>query len=114
MKAYKGRDAKFFDECKRSQYVASEQVKIAFTTFNLQTKIDDTMILGTISPNSAVYCNKIFGVTVSENNPISIYVKSLIATTGNYIAKEYLEEPPIFPETYEQMIEQAAAEELDN
>lgn len=49
------------------------------------------MYIGTVNPTSKVYCKPIFGVTIAHNNPIAIYAKSLIATAGNYIAKEYLD-----------------------
>jgi hypothetical protein len=69
------------------------------------------MYIGTVNPTSKVYCKPIFGVTIAHNNPIAIYAKSLIATTGNYIAKEYLDQPPIFPTTYEEHAKDLGAED---
>lgn len=69
------------------------------------------MYIGTVNPTSKTYCKNIFGVQIAQNNPIAIYAKSLIATAGNYIAQEYLDQPPIFPTTYEEYAQDSGAEE---
>ena len=53
--------------------------------------------MGTVDPESSVFCTDIFGVALAENSPISIYQKSLIASVGNYIGINYLNKEPIFP-----------------
>lgn len=70
------------------------------------------MFLGTINPESVTYCYPLLGYRVisAQSNPIAIYAKSLIATTGNYIASEYMGQPPIFPTTYEEMVAAEAQE----
>lgn len=70
MNPWSGSAAKLFEKCERSQFKASDQVKIAFTTQNFQKKLDDQVYFGTVSPTSKVYCYGIFGVTLAEKNPI--------------------------------------------
>jgi len=53
--------------------------------------------MGTVNPESSIFCNDIFGVALAEHTPISIYQKSLLASAGNYIGIHYLNEEPIFP-----------------
>ena len=42
-----------------------------------------------------------------------MYAKSLIATAGNYIGREYFGEEEIFPTTFADMVAQDEAEDLE-
>ena len=55
-------NSKYFEFCERSQYKPTEQVKIAFSTQNLQKKLDDQLWAGTVDPESKVYCVNFFGL----------------------------------------------------
>jgi hypothetical protein len=116
-----GENAKFFEFCERSQYKPTEQVKVAFSTQNLQKKKDDQLFFGTVNPTSKTYCHNFFGFTgdiagyTSVPQVISIttlanikaYTASLLGTTGNYVAMEYFgNEEPFFPTTYEEFAKQ--------
>ena len=59
--------------------------------------------MGTVNPESSVFCQDIFGLAVGGNNPINIYAKSMIASIGNYYGTHYLGEEPIFPTNFSEL-----------
>ena len=73
-----------------------------FTTWEFVEKREDRIWMGTVDPESKVFCKDIFGIA-AQKSPMSIYARSMIASVGNYIGTNYLGQEPIFPENIRQL-----------
>lgn len=89
---WKGKTAKFFELCRKSDYKEELEVEVEFNTWEWFAERENILWYGTVDPTSAVFCLDLPYIAKGDDSSISKYAKMAYTTIGNYVWNNYREE----------------------
>lgn len=92
---YKGKYAKFFELCEKSDEDEDDEVLAEFTTWNFYEEQEDMLWAGTVDPESVVFCKDLPGIAKGGDDAISIFAKMAYSSVGKYVWNNYREKGAI-------------------